>query len=272
MLTAFFDERDDAEEAVSELIEAGVPEASIQLVPGHERDQPSEPARQEPKGFFEALADFFLPEEDRYAYAEGLSRGGYLVTVSGLSAAMHDRAVDILDDEGAIDFDDRENRWRAEGWKGYEAAAGSAAATTMAETGRSRRTDDDVIPVVHEELRVGKRDTNLGRVRVRSYVVEEPVSEEVDLHEERVFVERRPVDRDVTASDAVFQDREIIAEEHVEEPVVAKKARVTEEVALRKEKTSHSENVSDTVRHTEVEIEDERDTSQRRSGTSSDRS
>jgi stress response protein YsnF len=62
-----------------------------------------------------------------------------------------------------------------------------------------------------------------------------------------------------------------VAEEHAEEAVVAKKARVTEEVALRKEQTSHTENVSDTVRHTEVEIEDERDTTHRRSGTSPER-
>jgi uncharacterized protein (TIGR02271 family) len=141
----------------------------------------------------------------------------------------------------------------------------------MADADRTLREDEGVIPVVREELRVGKRDANLGRVRVRSYVVEEPVSEEVELNEERVFVERRPVDRDIAASEAAFEDHEIVAEEHVEEPVVSKKARITEEVALRKEQTSHSENISDTVRHTEVEIEDERDTGRRRSGTAPDR-
>jgi uncharacterized protein (TIGR02271 family) len=269
MLSAFFDERDDAEEAVSHLVEAGVPQSGIHLVPGSEGGQSVQAERREPTGFWESLGDFFFPNEDRYAYAEGLRRGGYLVTVSDLPAGLHDRAVDILDDEGAIDFDAREQSWRGEGWKGYQAGTmGSAAAgaTTASSPGRAAG-DETIIPVTREELHVGKRDRDLGKVRVRSYVVEEPVSEQVNLEEERVKVERRPVDRALKGSEAAFEDREIVAEEHIEEPVVEKTARVTEEVALRKEKTSHPENISDTVRHTEVEIEDERNRNRRKSGT-----
>ena len=77
------------------------------------------------------LGDLFMPEEDRYAYAEGLSRGGFLVTV-GTTAANRDRILDILDDEGTVDMDAREESWRAEGWTGYRtsrsASRGRAAA------------------------------------------------------------------------------------------------------------------------------------------------
>ena len=65
-------------------------------------------------------------------------------------------------------------------------------------------------------------------------------------------------------SDA-FQERTIEVEERGEEAVVSKEARVTEEVVVRKEAEQHTETVSDTVRKTEVDVEDERDT--RVSGT-----
>jgi uncharacterized protein (TIGR02271 family) len=105
---------------------------------------------------------------------------------------------------------------------------------------------------------VGKRDVNLGRVRVRSYVREEVASADVNLHEERVSVDRRPVDRPLTDADAAFHDRTIEAEEHAEQAVVGKKARVTEEISLRKDSADRQETVTDTVRNTEVEIEDDR--------------
>jgi hypothetical protein len=66
------------------------------------------------------------------------------------------------------------------------------------------------------------------------------------------------LDRPVAADDALFQDRVIEAEERAEEAVVAKDARVKEELTLRKATDDRTQDVSDTVRHTEVEIEDER--------------
>ena len=84
----------------------------------------------------------------------------------------------------------------------------------------------------------------------------EPVTETVRLEEERVEVDRRPVDR--PAGEDVFRDRTIEAEEFREEAVVQKEARVVEEVGLRRSHDSHEETISDTVRRTEVEVEDDR--------------
>ena len=120
------------------------------------------------------------------------------------------------------------------------------------------RATDEIIPIVEEQLRVGKRDVNLGRVRVRSYVVETPVSEEVTLHSDHVEIDRHPVDRAVKAGEDLFRERVIEAEEHREEAVISKEARVTEEIALRRHQEDHTETVTDKVRHTEVEIEDAR--------------
>jgi stress response protein YsnF len=89
-------------------------------------------------------------------------------------------------------------------------------------------------------------------------VVETPVEEQVTLREERVAVERRPADRALGDADEAFQERTIEAEERSEEAVVSKEVRVTEEVVIRKEAEQRTETVSDTVRETKVEVEDER--------------
>jgi len=270
-LTAFFDERDDAEEAVSRLRSIGISDSSVRLSGG---DAYGETDPNDQKGFWDSVADFFFPEEDRATYSEGLRRGGYLVTVSDIRADQYDQALDILDDEGSVDLDARAETWRSEGWTGSEAGAAAGVGRHYDSGGTlvgSHRGDDwvagrqdavpgeEVIPVAEEQLRVGKRDVGLGRVRVRSYVVEEPVSEDVSLREDRVEIERRPVDRPLAGDERAFRDRTIEAEEHTEEAVVSKEARVKEEVALRRERRDRTETVSDTVRHTEIEVEDERD-------------
>jgi uncharacterized protein (TIGR02271 family) len=182
------------------------------------------------------------------------------------SDAQVERIVDILDDEGTVDFDERETTWRSEGWTG----AGAPTASTTAATGASGLTDraestsnraDEVIPVAEEELHVGKREVNKGRVRLHSRVVERPVSEQVTLREEHVQVERRPVSGTTQAGTLggdPFQERTIEVEERGEEAVVSKEARVVEEVVVRKEADQRTETISDTVRKTEVDVEDDR--------------
>ena len=186
--------------------------------------------------------------------------------MTSLTAAHYDQVLDILDDEGTVDLAEREESWRSEGWGGYEGSPHATEARTVGSSvsddgsyaDTSAQADDESIPIVEERLRVGKRDTSHGRVRVRAYTVEEPVSETVNLREDRVELERRPVDRAVTDADTAFRDRTVEAEEYVEEAVVSKEARVVEEVSLRKTSDTRQETVTDSVRHTEVEIDDER--------------
>jgi uncharacterized protein (TIGR02271 family) len=112
------------------------------------------------------------------------------------------------------------------------------------------------IPVVQEELKVGKREVQRGGVRVFSRVVETPVNESVNLREEHVSVERRPVDQPISTADATaFKEQSIEMRERAEEAVVQKSARVVEEVVVGKEATQRQENITDTVRHTEVQVE-----------------
>jgi stress response protein YsnF len=273
-ITAFFDSRTEADRAVERLVSAGIPRTSVRMIADNDggTSASTTTTHEEHKGFWASLADMFMPDEDRYAYAEGIRRGGFLVTVSGYPAGMYDSALDILDDEGSIDIDERTKTWESEGWSrssagetfaasGYDRSGASATSSNLDAKG------EEVIPVVQEELRVGKRDINNGRVRVRSYVTETPVSESLSLRDENVEVTRRTVDRPVTATDNAFADRTITAEEHHEEAVVSKDARVVEEIALKKTAEQRQETVSDSVRKTEVEVEDDRSSGIRNSGT-----
>ena len=204
---------------------------------------------------------------------------------------MEDRASDVLEQSGAVDVDERAESWRQGGWTGYQAGAaarprarmastaraGGAATTAGYGTGTDRhrrdrpgrcrrprppatlREGEEAIPVVEEQVRVGKREVGGGRVRVRSYVVERPVEEQVNLRQERV--ERRaPSGR--PPGDARRRRRSrrrtIEATERGEEAVVYKQARVVEEVGMRKDVDTRTETVRDTVRKTEVEVEDDR--------------
>ena len=114
----------------------------------------------------------------------------------------------------------------------------------------------DTIKVMKEDLTVGKREHDAGGVRVTSHVVETPVQEQVTLHEERVTLERRPVNERVAGAGDAFADKTIEARATSEEAVVAKEARVVEEIGIKKEAVDRTETVRDTVRETKVDVED----------------
>jgi uncharacterized protein (TIGR02271 family) len=215
---------------------------------------------------------------DRSALEEAIRRGGAVLSAS----IPQDRlalASEVIEAAGAVDLDAREASWRQSGWTGADTTApsvntqdtsrtGTAPAATAAglTAGNARTTAsasagvgrDEVIPVVEESLRVGKRAATRGRVRVYSHIVETPVQEQVTLRQEHVQVERRPVDRPVDATAAAFQDRTIDVTETTEEAVVAKEARITEEVVVRKTSDEETHTINDTVRRTEVKVEDDR--------------
>jgi len=119
-------------------------------------------------------------------------------------------------------------------------------------------TNDETrkIPIIEENLEVGKREVKTGGVRVRSRIVERPVEESLRLREERVNIERNTVDRPATAADLQnFQERDIEMVERAEVPVVSKEARVVEEVSIGKNVEERNETIQDTVRKTEVDVE-----------------
>lgn len=215
-------------------------------------------------GLVGALVDMGIPEEEAHIYSEGLRRGHVLV-VAQVADNRVDEATRIMERTGLIDIHQEADTWRAQGWEGYRAGAATGATTrSMADQQREfrdadrdiRREEGETFEVVEEDVKVGKRAVEHGGVRVRSYVREVPVEEEVRLRDETVHVERRPVDRPARPGDLEsFREGTIEVTEHDEEAVVSKDARVVEEVTVSKDVDERVETIRDTARRTEVEVE-----------------
>lgn len=275
VVTAFFDDRNSAEQAVGRLVEIGLPQSRVGIVREESGDSHAQYADgREEKGFWASVAEMFSTSEQN-TYSEGLRRGGYLVTAELSDASQEDRITKILSEAGAVDIDEKSAGWRAQGWNGDNATAASGRSTAnsmmgtpgtgardSADSKQSGQTEEDVIPLAAEELRVGKRETGGRRVRVHTRVVEKPVEEQVTLREEHVNVDRRPassMSMKQGATDELFQERSVEVQAMREEAVVSKEAHVTEEVVVGKSAGERTETVRDSVRHTEVDIDNGHD-------------
>jgi stress response protein YsnF len=133
----------------------------------------------------------------------------------------------------------------------------TTASNLRSDLGRTSETDSTKsIPIIEENLEVGKRVVEGGTTRIRSRIVEQPVEENIRLRTERVNIERTPVDRPASSSDiSNFREETIEETERTEVPVVNKDSRVVEEVSLNKDIDEREETIRDTVRSTEVDVD-----------------
>ena len=280
-LVALYDTVPEAERVVQELMADGFARSDIHLALNDTQSHATQRSAVEGDAAYAGatllatLADLGVPADEAHAYAEGVRRGGALVVVeSGDDQA--ERGMAILQRLHPVNMHERTAQWRQEGWTGYGASTSASSAATAtrsaqeparaetrvtdqgAPTRRVEGQEEIAIPVVEEDITVGKREVEHGHVRIYSRVSEQPVEEAVRLREERVTVERRPVDRPATEADLAAAQQEVIeVTETAEEPVVTRRARVVEEVVVHKEETERTETVHGTERHTEVEVQRE---------------
>lgn len=295
-VVGMFDNSSEAQQAIQALVSAGISRDRIDLSSSNlgSSDSSSHTSSNDHENgitrFFKNL--FGDDDDDADKYSHVASKTQSIVTVHSQSNDEAETAADILDDNGAVDVDEKATQYGYSG-RGYS-DAGSTAITTGSfgdtsntvgafDTGTSTglsgtastagdfssdRTSDltgsdrsyndsNKIPIIEENLEVGRREVNTGGVRLRSRIVERPIEESIRLREERVNVERNSVDRPATDADfSNFEERDIEMVERAEVPVVNKQARVVEEVSLNKEVEERSETISDTVRRTEVDVDD----------------
>jgi uncharacterized protein (TIGR02271 family) len=258
-VVGLFDDRSEAQAAMQELMREGFIEENIDLsnrgtasgtdMSGTDTDTDTG------TGVGDRIANFFnsLFGDDETAarnYTYAANDAEAILTVHADSPDRAELARDIMDRNGAIDVDERGSQYGTGATGGYQTGTTGDMRTGDMETGTR-------IPVVEESLDVGKREVERGGARIRSRVVERPVEEHVRLREEHVTVNRRPVDREVTEGDMRgFQPGEMEITEHAEVPIVGKRARVVEEVEVGKQVTERDETVRDTVRGTEVDVEE----------------
>jgi len=273
MLVGVFDSKEQMEAARRDLRDCGIPNDQMQIhtgtaeqaLGGTDFAKPDGDGRG--TGFFDRLFGRVDGDADRHAklYSEAVRRGGCVVVVDGIGDDRIDEAVQILERDGAYDIDERAAKWRESGWKDDQTlASGGERATGASDdalTGPGNEPTQEAgtrIPVVEEQLNVGKRAVQRGGVRVFTRTSERQVEENVTLREERARVTRRPVDRQATEGELgnAFENQEVEIREITEEPIVAKTARVVEEVDVGKDVSERTETVRDTVRKRDVEVED----------------
>ena len=199
-------------------------------------------------GLVGALIGAGIPEEHAAAYEEGVKSGGIVIRATPRTAE---------------DAEFIESKFKScGGTQIYSNAAQQTTTTARAATmdttqKRDSNTGEVTIPVIEEELAVGKRTIDSGDVEVKTTVTERPVTEKVNLREENGTVDRRPVDRAVTDKDmTAVKGGNFTVTEKAEKAVVGKTAHVVEEVVVGKDVTERTETISDTVKRTDVDVQD----------------
>ncbi len=241
-LVAVFRNASEAQAAAADLEAQGIGQDDIYIESGQGYSSTTSEAgtTRHEGGFTGWLKSLFTDESDsdRAAYEQAVKQGNAVLSVN-VAEDQVDAVAEILDRHAPANLQQA-----------------TARAEKAAARGKGGTTQASAVPIVEEELKVGKRQVLRGGVRVYSRVVEKPVEESINLKDERVRVERQAVNRPAEAADLrAGQEQVIEVQEFAEEPVVSKEARVVEEVRVGKEASQRKETVRDTLRHTEVNVE-----------------
>jgi hypothetical protein len=161
VIMGLFDEQQQAVRAQAALQAIGIPMNQMSLVnqSGAETSRIGEGQEDNWWERFKDMLGFGVHHEDLPYYHEGLRRGGTLLTVQ-TDESRENEVAGILADYNAVDIDTRAKEWRSAGWSPDAQMA---------------------IPVVEEELKIGKRLVRRGGVRVYTSVTEKPIEEPVTL-------------------------------------------------------------------------------------------
>ena len=219
-----FENQKIASQAIDALLSEGFKDRDIEVLRGKGDELMGE------------IAEHGFGKEDAREFAEAAGKGKTLVAARVPEEKL-ERAVAIMER--------------------FEASQGK---------GRQGSGTEETVQVVEEELSVGKRKVATGGVRVTASVSERPVKETVTLREEHVGAERRSADRVLSAkeAEAAFEEKTVEMMGTREKAEVRKEARVVGEVALTKETKERQQTVSDTVRRTDVEVEEIEGSSRKR--------
>jgi len=177
------------------------------------------------------------------------SRGGIAGALEGLGVSKSDaqRCIELIRRGGTLEAVTIEDNKEAD-------ALAIMQQYSSTEPKALDRERDLVIPVIDEELEIGKREIDAGGVRVSTHVTAVPVEKTVTVREEHIRVERRTVDRPIDDRDEVFRDQSIEMKASSEEPVVAKRTHVVEEIRVHKDSNERVQTIQDKVRHTDVSV------------------
>jgi uncharacterized protein (TIGR02271 family) len=235
-IVAFYDGAEKARQAARALESAGYAESDISLL---SRESLSDKDVRD-GNVWQRLFGRSVSDQESTVYRRAIESGGVVLTLRTPDTEV-DRAMSILNGHGARDLFDRS--------ASTASSAASPTASTRADVG------EEVIRLAEERIDVGKRQVATGKSRIRRFVTEKPVEQQITLHEEHCEVARRAVSDPKLSQDIDWRDQTLEVTETSEQPVVTKTARVAEEVVIRKRGSDHVETVRDTVRRQQIEVE-----------------
>lgn len=275
-VVGLFDSRSNAGAATVELVERGFLRENIDVSNPRlgETGGASTKITVSETNVGESISNFFnsLFGSDKKTaknYANAASKADAIITVHVDSPERALEAAAILDRHGAIDIDAHAEQSNQQNLGGQYnqphynqqnlAAVNDTTAMppAAAQNAGNYQQNQTSIPVIEEQLEVGKQIVQREAARIRSRIIEKPVEANLRLREEHIIVNRQPVNREVTDADLTnFREGELVITEHAEIPVIGKQARVVEEIVIGKNVTEHVETVHETVRRNEVEVEE----------------
>ncbi len=266
-----FTQLEDARRAVSQLHGAGFAANEVKLIPNEQDESLSSDQRtnvatsgSEHKGgimnFFSHLFGF---DDDQQATAQRSSQMNidqdtqryfsdqyqgkrHLVVV--YSNAQRNQAISIIQSCGGLVED------RASLLYDQERMKGSTQRTSNQNLDSSQR---EVLRLSEEELIANKEVVQTGEVTLRKEVVTETKTIQVPVSREEIVIERHPVDgRDIAAADSTIgsESREIRIPVSEERVIVDKVVVPREEVRVSKQKVERTEEVTEDLRHEELEV------------------
>jgi stress response protein YsnF len=220
-IIGLFDSSDLADKVRGELVKAGVKKNSVSVF----TDQAGSTLVGE-------LVERGYQEDRARQYAEAVKKGGIVIAAEA-DDTQADQAVAVMN---RFDLKTPEE--------------------LIERAGQSRGEETETAQAVEETVRVGTEQVTGGK-RLVTNVTEREVEKPVTLREETVEVERQHDDRRLSPDEAnkAFEEKTVEMTTTSERPVVSKEARVTEEVALRKQAGERQETVRETVRRSDVEVE-----------------
>lgn len=222
VVIAMYDNADKAQQVVNEIVRTGVNRDAVDVLQGDGNGSAT---------LINTLTERGLEEKEAAVYAEVIGKGGAMVAVEAPDEKA-DTAWEVMNRFGPRDLEQ-----------------------LLEEAGSPQQ--EESVPVVEEQVSVGKRKVLRGGVRVTSTVIERPVEETVRLREEQVNVEQSRTDRKLSPEEAekAFEEKTVELTETAEEAVISKEARIVGEVSLSKTATEREETVQATARRTDVKVE-----------------
>ncbi len=187
--------------------------------------------------FADELVDLGFSKRDAHDLVDGMLKGGALVSVD--AGTRSDEALQFF------------SRYKAD-----VRTAGSDNRESTGYGSKAKTDDEQQLRLRAEQLQVNKQRVAHGEVRLRKEVVTENQTIDVPVTREELVIDRHAVSGEAADDDRIGDSKEVRIPLSREEVDVSKRTVATEEVSVGKREVQGTEQVTDTVRHEELRVDD----------------